>query len=401
MALISGGGGDDSTQIRVIVFSVVVALVISMMVPILAPTHDTGVDADTLAAERLAVQGFTGESMVNQTPWRLTGVYTPYITGTEPSIDPDSGWIYGEQVQYSYTGYTGTTTADPETGSTESIYLDPSRKSDTPLAQGSDVSTTVTSSEVKWYYKSWLNDSGGDGLNFIYDVVNFFTPTDPYIHRNTVYTAPTWDYSGYRYTFSPMLTIPAVTGGTESKVVETDAQLSVVWYNTYNQQGISGGLILYNDKTKGIVANYTADEIIESYNPESAYSSKYVMNFDGTKINLNVRFDPDVLTSSVDLAQAWDQGRWSLAFTAESAGSFLDLQNSTSFTASLGSIVDTYIDIVTFEVPNVPGLWSVVLWIICILPLELVVLMFLSRFGIAGVGAGIIGTLFAGGLAIL
>ena len=390
-----GGGGDDRLQVEIIAFTLVVSLIVSMMVPILAPSYDTDVDADTLLSERMAVQGFTGDSMTNQAPWRLTAVYTPYIQGETPNIDPDSGWIYGDEISYSYTGSTGTTTANPDTGSTANIYLDPTKKSATPLAQGSEITTTITENQVKWYYSGAIS-----GLNPFGWVVTTLFGADAVIKAvDKEYSAPTWNFSGYRYVFSPMLQIQ--TSDDNGKTVAQDAQLSVVWYDTYGQQGLSGGLILYNEASKGIVANYTAAEIIANYETSSSFSTRYAMDYDGTTIYLNIRFDPDVLTTGADLEQAWNEGRWSLAFTAPSISNFLDLQNSTSFTTSVGSIIDTYIDIVTFDLPNVPGLWSVVLFIICVLPLELCILMFLSRFGIAGIGAGLIGTLFAGGLAIL
>ena len=117
--------------------------------------------------------------------------------------------------------------------------------------------------------------------------------------------------------------------------------------------------------------------------------------FEGIQLQLNIRFDADVLNESIPLEQAWTEGRWSMAITSPSAGNFLDLKNSTSFTQSLGSLVDTFIDIYTFDVPNVDSwFYELLLWLLCVFPAQLSLLMFLkSVFGMAGVGAGVLGTL--------
>ena len=102
-----------------------------------------------------------------------------------------------------------------------------------------------------------------------------------------------------------------------------------------------------------------------------------------------------ITQGNLSLDEAFNRGYWSLAVTAVSASNLLDLQNSVTLSSSIGNILDTYTQIFTFSMPDVPLLWSMVLWIICILPLDVAILMFLSRFGVMGVGAGIIGTVLA------
>ena len=133
------------------------------------------------------------------------------------------------------------------------------------------------------------------------------------------------------------------------------------------------------------------------YNKNSALATTYKFNFEGTVLNLNIRFDPEVLAGSIPLDEAWNEGYWSIAITSESAGNFLDIKNSNSFTNSLGSMIDTFRNIYFFDVPNVDSpLWSMLLWLFCVLPAEVALMLFLkSVFGMAGVGAGILANALA------
>ena len=148
--------------------------------------------------------------------------------------------------------------------------------------------------------------------------------------------------------------------------------------------------------SKGIVSNISAESIISNYNVGSNYSTKYTFNFNGTKIALNLMFDADVLKDGTSLDEAFSDGRWSLAITATTADSLLNIEDSNTLSTSIGNIIGTYVDIFTFDVPNMPSNWSMVLWILCILPAEIVMLMFLSRFGILGLLGGVIGNVLLG-----
>lgn len=158
--------------------------------------------------------------------------------------------------------------------------------------------------------------------------------------------------------------------------------------------------MLYSNQTRGVVANITAAEIVADYSRSDAYATHYTLNFDGIPVNMYIKFDPDVITGSQDLMDAWSAGDWSLAFSVTSASNLLDLENSMANAVSIGTIIDTYVKIMTMDIPQLNIYWNVVLYVLCVVPLQLVMVMFLSRFGIAGTGAGIIGSvlMFAGGI---
>ena len=390
MGLMSAGGGDDRLQVGMAIFAIVMSLTVSMLVPIVAPAYDldTGYSYAEIYTEKANLEAFTGESMMNNTPWRLTAVYTPWNVGDTVNIDPETGWLYGQSINYTKTGYSGTTSLGDTTG----IYLDKDKKSAMPLTQTSTPLTFIET-DTEW----WAHGAIGTALvAFGASLGQIWGVHTSEVEKDVNY----WDYTGYRYEFDPMLKIdwsnPNDAGDPDNVVSQTDAKLSLVWFADASGQGLSNGLILYRSSGQGLVYNLYLDQIIEEYNTISGYSSKYPLDFDGVSVYLNIRFDQDVIATSEDLTEAWNDGRWTIAITAKSMDNFMQISSSNSLSNSAANILDTYIKIFTLSMPDVPFLWSMVLWLICILPLDIVVLMFLSRFGILGVGMGILGNVLLG-----
>lgn len=370
---------SDSLIFRMAIYCAVIFITINALFAALLPAATSGYDYDDFIKARDEVMAFTGDSMVNSTPWKLEAVYTAYQPGNEYAVD-SSGFLYGSSV-VSYAGI----------GS--SIFkMDHNQKSYKTLDQKSE-SVEVTEKNVKWIYSQQAGPLKWIALPIATAIANI-TDNDIDVYTTTTSQAeyPAWDHSGYRFYLKPML--PFRDGETSSS---TDGGLSIVWYRTNSGiEGISGGLVLY-DTNRAIVGNVSAIDIISDYNTSSALATKYDFVFEGTHLNLNIRFDPEVLSGSIPINQAWTDGAWSLAITSESAGNFLDLKNSNSFTSSLGSMIETFQQIFFFDVPNIDNpLYSVLLWVFCVLPGEIALMLFLkSVFGMAGVGAGILGNLLA------
>lgn len=392
MGLLGGGGGDDRLQIELAVFGVVISIVVSALLPVLVPVNPAGYSLEDIYAERSSLELYTGESMINQAPYKLQHVYTPYTVGQEYHLT-EEGWLYGSELtdngQPSYV-----IDGKQQIGQTE-IRLDPSKKSTVPLYQGDNIATST----VKVSVTGSTGDVWQDIINGIIRLVTFGSEGWQVTEEFREY--PTWAFSGYRYELDPMLRISTHdTDGnpqTDTRAVD-DAKLSIVWYDLDGQEGISGGLVLYNSKTNAILASYTAAEIVAQYNPMSQNAAKFKLDFDGTPVNMWIKFDPDVIINNLDLSQSFSLGKWTVAFTSTSADLYLDLQNSNSFASSLGSMLETYIGIFTMSLPQLSAEWNLVLWVVCVMPMGLAVILFLSRFGLAGLGAGILGAAFAGGV---
>lgn len=398
MAFFGSGGGDDRLQVGLAVWGVVISIVVSIMLPIIFPVSATGYELEDIYAERSSLEMYTGQSMINQAPFKLQHVYTPYTIGEEYHFT-EEGWLYGTELTDGEGNPSYIIGGVQQIGLTSGIRLDPAMKSTVPLSQSQSYDVEL----VKYRTLDFLG--GGFWQGVAESALSFVGLLQPYKVGDEVMlnyyawdtvTYQAWNFSGYRYELDPMLRINT-ENGTSTKAVD-DAKLSIVWYDLDGQEGISGGLVLYNDKTNGILASYTAAEIVANYDAYNDNASKFNLNFDGTIVNMWIKFDPDVVINNLDLSQSFSLGKWTVAFTTSSADTFLDLQNSNSFTSSLGSMLQTYVDIFTLDVPDVGPAWNLVLWIICVMPIGLSVILFLSRFGMAGIGAGILGAIFAGGV---
>lgn len=382
---------DDSIQLKVLITGVVISFVVTAMIPYLAPSYEAD-DFRDLYNARQEVQTFTGISMVNAAPWVLESIYTPYESGPLDEHLSPSGWVYGEKITVE--NNPDDSISPQYIGQYAAIKLDPGQKSATPLSQGQPVTGQVQDG-IKWYYEAGNNPGEP---NYLFQILEWFG-ADVELYNYKELSQPSWVFTGYRYEFAP-LTMISTDGST---VAASDARLSVVWYSEFMDQygdgseGLSGGLVLMNSTTNAIVAHITIDEIVSAYNVSSQYSTSYRIDFNGVPIDYNIRFDPEALAAgNATLDELFSSGAWSMAVTAVSAGNLIDISNSTSLSTSLGGILDTYLSIFKLDLPNVPVTWSMVLWVLCILPLEIVILMFLSRFGIVGIGAGIVGNVLLG-----
>ena len=70
-----------------------------------------------------------------------------------------------------------------------------------------------------------------------------------------------------------------------------------------------------------------------------------------------------------------------MAISSPSAGNFFDVENTSTFTNTAGNMIDTFVQIYTFQVPefeNDP--WAnVILWLMCGLPMTFGMLLITSR----------------------
>lgn len=362
--LSSGSGGDDATIIKLGVMCATITIVATLLFSILLPSA-AAYSFEEVYNEREQLSSYTGESITSNTPWRLVGVYTPWQVGHDYRVTPE-GFLYGDTIN----DYPGLNTA---TG----IKLDPSQKSNVPL-YNSTVDATIRVREG--FTEKW----GAFGI--LPDIVISLAGWQEQFKVDKDVTYPVWNFTGYRYEFDPMLPFQ------DDKASAVDGKLSIVWYSYEGAEGLAGGLVVYG-RDNVILASYSAADIIADYNLGSAYSTKYSLDFDGITVDLNIRFDPEVLAGYMTPETAWTTGAWTLSVSSVSAGNFLDLMNSSSYSTSLGNMVDTFVAIFTFNVPTVDSpYYTALLWLIVGLPAELCILLFCSRFGIAGVGAGLLGS---------
>ena len=328
--------GDDATLIKIAVFGITVSVIATMCIALLLPTQGNNYSYEDISRYRNEVAAFSGRSMLNETPWVLEHVYTPWSPsyGVDGHLAGDN-WLYGEEI----TNYS-------ELGKSADIHLTPDQKSNRPLSISDYTYTTVV---------------GRDWWAFA-DIPNFLGSADIYgeVHKDY------WDFTGYRYQFIPTLPFSAGTSA-------ADGALNLVWYSYDGNEGLSGGLEIYGNDV--LLASYSASDIIGAYQATSGYANQYNFNFDGVSLNLLIRFNPDSMTAGKSLWQMWTDGDWTLAITTISAGNFYDIANSNSFVNTAGSMINTFIDIYTFNTPSINNpVMDVILWLIVGLPFTIALL---------------------------
>ena len=350
--------GDDGLLVKIAIFGFAMSLICTAGFAILLqPSSDYSYDEIQEGRDQLI--SFSGQSMINQTPWKLTHVYTPWHEGLETKVDTD-GWLYGDEITAQELEPYGPM-------SYANIKLDPNQKSSTPLNY-SDV-TYVGQTGWKWYAPG-SGTVAGKLLTPIYSIYTALGgKSDPYVYGDI--NTHSWNYTGYRYVFDP--TLPFSNEGEDGQTNSVDGSLSIVWYNSNNQEGLSGGLIIYGGDI--LIANYSATDIIADYNTTSGYATVYDFDFGGTVLTLSIRFDQNAIEEGMNLMQAWTLGNWSMAISSPSAGSFFDIDGSSSFTVTAGNMISTFMKIYTLQVPSFENEWAnVILWILVGLPATLAML---------------------------
>lgn len=364
--------GDDQVLIRIAVFGIAMSVMCTAMITVLLSDNGSGdYDFDQIQEYRKDLSSFTGQSMLNQTPWVLQHVYTPWT----PDMDTDGhvtddNWLYGTEV----TDY-------PYLGQSTRIKLDPDRKSSIILGIDDRTYQYTYDSGIPnplfdknsspWQIAEWFytHVSGFDMVHSRIDYVNqgmLNLASILGIDTNLTATgeAHMWNYTGYRYVFDP--TLPFQVNSTSIK----DGALSIVWYSYLGQEGLSGALDVYGGDV--LLGSYSAMDIINAYNTSSGYATHFDFDFEGTTLSLYISFDADKIESGMPLMEAWTHGHWSMAISSVSVGNFLDVDNSTSYSATGGSMIKTFIQIYTLSLPSVHNEWmDVILWLLVGLPMTL------------------------------
>ena len=371
---------SDKTLVKIAIF----CITMSIMTTCLAAMYfgNTGdYDYDTINAYRTELVEFSGGQLVNDNPWVLTGVYTPFVPGSVADADiPDhierdgnqsNGWLFGEKI-----------TTYPYLGESSDVKLDKDQKSNQLLTVGNSVDYEYRNGEAWW---NGNNDLGVvlvdpdviKGFAAKLEMIGIDTGMDfkNYGYETISGSANNWNYTGYRYVFDPVLPF-------NSEASTKDGRLSLVWYQIPGDTGLSGALEIYTSKDNEQVklGRISASDIISTFRSSEGYVNVFDFDFEGTHLNLTIRFDPTVYNTYNTLQTAWDEGAWSMAISSASAGNFFDVENSNSFNVTAGSALDTFVQIYTFDYPHFTDTWAeVIMWLLVGLPMTLGMLFITLR----------------------
>lgn len=364
--------GDDQVLIRIAVFGIAMSVMCTAMITVLLSDNGSGdYDFDEIQEYRKDLSSFTGQSMLNQTPWVLQHVYTPWTPdlGTTGHVTDDN-WLFGEEVDdYPYLGQNVRIKLDPTQKS--SIILGIDDRTYQYQYETDNPNPLFDKNSTPWQIAEWLY-SKDTAFAFIHSRIDYVNQgmlnlADLLGIDTNLYAtgeAHMWNYTGYRYVFDP--TLPFQTDSTSIR----DGALSIVWYSYLGQEGLSGALDVYGGDV--LLGSYSAMDIITAYNTSSGYATHFDFDFEGTTLSLYVSFDPVAIESGTPLMEAWTTGQWSMAISSVSVGNFLDVNNSTSYSATGGSMIKTFIQIYTLSLPSIHNEWmDIVLWLLVGLPMTL------------------------------
>ena len=314
---------------RAILFSVAVLF----LMPVLWNMFITPTEEEEMSDERLGdlLQGynsFTGSSanLTQEQPWALSGIYTPYLGASEYNYTPDQ-WLYGSQIGVS----------DP--------YL-PSQYEDTVM---NNTGVLYDASRGAYYYVS--NSFDGHKAGDLYTAVTmdvtqksdiFFTPGGKQENSAGYFW---YSYSGYRFAFSPVsnYTMSDQNGGS-IPVEKSKNSLSLIWYDYYGQDGLSGQLMLGYDRG---VAYLTSTDIIRQYNEVNSTAKFELVFSGGVPINLYIRINPYYLTSGMSIEECWNYGYWEIMVSTNSTN--ISTYTGADYSFNIYNIWDTFVDLFTFN----------------------------------------------------
>lgn len=373
--------GDASTLSKIAIFCIAMSVLSTCLVAMYIG-GSSDYNYDTINAYKSELSTFSGGQLVNDTPWVLNGVYTPFTPGSiddadipnhiERDGDYSNGWLFGQKI-----------TTYPYLGKVADIKLDKNQKSNQLLTVGNPYDFEYQNGRSWWnggndfgiklidadYLRNWIKIASGVEIdeNWGYDMVSG--------------SANNWNYTGYRYTFDPVLPF-------SSEASSKDGRLSLVWYQIPNDTGLSGALEIYAGKNNEQIklGSISARDIINTFRSSEGYVQTFDFDFEGTHLNLTIRFDPTVYNNYQSLQSAWDDGAWSMAISSASAGNFFDVENSNAFSVTAGSALDTFVQIYTFDYPHDLGsnetenTWiELIMWLMVGLPMTLGMLFITMR----------------------
>ena len=338
---LTGGGGDTKFAYSMIMFSVVVTLLLSMLIPIYAPKLIPS-DAKNTTLKDLEdqYQDFTGSLPASEAVWGLTGIYTPYGqsasgTATDDWGYTEDGWIYGQKI----VTYTPSQYSDKPTEATVSYDSDKGLYYYTYTSQGTSGSATTGQNQHK------AGDLYG-AVTMSYDKksdIFFSSSTKTEVDGKFYY-----QFSGYRYAFSPVEKYTAMgSNNNPIEVIPNTTSLSLIWYQYYTQSGVAGQLVISgSDRGVGYI---TGAQIVSAFNPD-VYTSRFTMSFNGVDMILSIRLDPYYLLNGVSVEDCYNDGFWSIMVSSKSVDT--SAYTATDYKFNPNEIFETMIDLFTFNMSD-------------------------------------------------
>lgn len=310
---ILGGVSNEAFIKKSLIFSISGMVLMAALLAVLLPEmQDKTMEAE-LAELTQGYYDFTGQTPTSEEVWGLTGIYTPYGTGSDGQQSTAwgttaDGWVYGSRIEvYAPSQLPGLSTAEAYT-----VQFDKDTGLYYYVQAGSDLDVQTDGDDPQ---KGTLYTAVS--MDRLHQSDVFFTPGSKVeTDRGTYY-----DFSGWRYVFQPLRDYKA---SNDLNVSKTTTSLSIVWYDYYGDTGLSGQLMLSGSDSG--VSYITARQIVDAFSTAS-YSSKFEMLFNGVHLNVYIKINPYAIQfGGYTVEECYKLGYWSLMVTSpaitDSSGGF-------------------------------------------------------------------------------
>lgn len=325
----TGASIDNKFVVGAVVLAVAVMFLLPTMISVFIENHD-GQAIENLDDVLAGYTAFTGQSATSENVWALTGIYTPYGVDANGQASSNYGytedhWLYGARIPgYSPAQFTG---AAAYTVSYDKGFYYYSVNSGT-TQDGHANGDLYTSVAMTTSQKSNI----------------FFSQNNKQINGDNWY----YEYTGYRYAFQALSDY--YYKNSDGDIVKTTASstsLSMIWYDFYGNQGLSGQLTLSGSDSG--VAFLTAADIVTAYDAGNNLA-KFKMVFNGNDMNVYIKILPSYTSQGYSIQECFNNGYWEIMITSVCTDT--TMYTSSDYSFSIYNIWDTFVDLFSFDMSS-------------------------------------------------
>ena len=341
-----GNNGNAAVTAGCIAFAILLLTLFPMGLTLFAPDTYNGSDPDEVLE---GYERFTGQKADTKVSvWPLTGIYTPF-TGSFYDIESgqtvtygfsSDNWLYGTEVKsYSPSQYLNTSQQYTVYKADDGVFRYYSNSTDYNEEYGTGHKGRVTDNGSVTYAGDLYTDVNFDVLKKS-DI--FFVESSK---QEDLQGHFKYDFTGYRMSFQPISGYKTLDqDGNVVPIVATTTSLSLIWYQTAGQSGISGNLVLSGNSSG--VAYINSQRVLSAFDANTS-TAAFDLVFNGVKMTVYIKIDPVYTNQGWTVQQCYDGGYWSIMVTSLSVDS--SAYTGTDNSNNPMQILETLWDLFTFN----------------------------------------------------
>ena len=339
-----GNSGDSAFTFKALIFAMAIMLLLPTMITIYCPGYMGNVDRNELFDGYYEMTG--QEASTKTAIWALTGIYEPVIEG-QAYGRTDDGWLYSSRISsYTPSQYEGSPEYYQVYRDSNGVYR--------YYYDSADYNELKGTGHKGWYYYDndtqqyvQRSDYTGDLYTSVqFDVAQksniFFTEANKTVNDDGTFY---YQYTGYRMAFQPISNYTTLnSNGDRVPVIATTTSCSLIWYQWYTSSGIASAMVLSGNQ--GGTSYIGSDLIVSAFNSLTNTATFHMVFNGGITLDVHIQMDSYYLDTKT-VQECYNEGYWSIMITSESADA--DAYTGTDFSLSPTRVLDTMIDLLTFD----------------------------------------------------